>query len=68
MTDIMKYPAPRRCDAPSGHGKYTTHPWSILAVAQALSIGAWFQIGRHDFADKDARTLAFGGEDEYEIQ
>ena len=54
----MEYPAPRRCSEPSGNGKWCSRPYTIRDVIAALTSGAWFMQGRHDFADEDAKTLA----------
>lgn len=54
----LSYPAPRRCSVSTSIGKYYTIPWTAEDVKFARSGGAFFQDGRHDFANVEARKAA----------
>jgi hypothetical protein len=57
----ISYPAPRRATVELGEKMYSTQPYTLRDVAMTLDSGGWFMKARHEFADSDAETLAFGG-------
>lgn len=56
----LTFHAPNRCSVNTKHGKFMTIPWNVEDVELAMSGGAIFRQGCHDFADDKARDLAFG--------
>lgn len=57
-TKRLTFPAPARCSVEQGNGLWHTKQWGVMEVEDALTAGAWFQKGKHDFASKEAAVLA----------
>ena len=55
----ISHHAPRRCSVELPGGLYYSRSWTVADVQQYRAIGGWFSRGEHDFADKEAATVAY---------
>ncbi len=58
----LTYPAPSRDWQQDAFGLWSSLRWSKEAVLAATAGGAWFQKGRHEFADRAAAMAAGAAE------
>jgi hypothetical protein len=54
----LTFPAPRRESQEGPNGWYTRR-WTLAGVSSAISGGAYFESGRHDFESVDVATAAY---------